>query len=66
MDEDVAVVLELRMQRDRPQPLFDKPGLYVGTQRIKVGEIDERFGLNLAVLVDDPDATGPFDNEDAS
>src|ERR1700679_1440955 len=54
------------MQRDRPQTLLDEAGLHIRAQRVEVGEIDERLGLNLAILADDPDAAGSFNNENAS
>ena len=63
MDEDVAVVLELRVECDRPEPLLDKSGLKTGTKRVEVGQINKWFRQYLAVLVNDSDATGALDHK---
>ncbi|HEX9588837.1 MAG TPA: hypothetical protein VGA15_13975, partial [Bradyrhizobium sp.] len=44
--------------------VFDEPGLHARAQRIEVGEIDKRIRQNLAILADDPDAPGAFDDKD--
>jgi hypothetical protein len=66
VDEDVAVLLELRMECDRPQALLDKAGLHVRAERIEVGEIDERLRQDLVVLGHHAHPPDALDNEDAA
>ena len=66
VDEDVAVVLELGMEGDRPQALLDEAGLHVAAERVDIRQIEEGVGKHLAVLVDDFDAPDTFDDEDAA
>ena len=65
VDEEVAVLLELRMEGDRPQALLDEAGLHVGAERVDVGEVEERLGVGLAAF-HDLDAADALDDEDAS
>ena len=66
VDVKVAVFLEFRMERHRIQALFHKARLHIGTQRVDVGQIQERFGLDAAVFIDDADAPHAFGDEQAA
>ena len=65
MDEEVAVLGEVRVERDGVQALLDEAGLHVVAERVDRGEVEERIFLHAAVGVDDLDPADPLDHEDA-
>ncbi len=63
---EIAVVLEVGIERHRVEPLLDEARLHVVAERVDRGQVEERIVLDGAVLVDDLDAPDALDDEDAA
>src|SRR5271170_568545 len=63
---DVAVLLELWMEGDRPESLLDETGLHVIPKRIDRGQVDKRRIQDLAVFPNNLDLADTLDDEQSA